>query len=164
MIVGTWYGNSNPNMYYAKRSISLLLLLLSCQGPALWDPMDWKYHRAPCPSSSLGVFPSSSTLSQWCHPTISSSVVPFSSCLQSFPASWSFPMSWLFASGGQSIGTSSSESVLPMHIQSWFPLGLIWSPCSPKDSLKSRSVMPPALFFSLKIALLFKSFVVSYKL
>ena len=124
-------------MYYAKRSISLLLLLLRCQGPALWDPMDWKYHRAPCPSSSLGVFPSSSTLSQWCHPTISSSVVPFSSCLQSFPASWSFPMSWLFASGGQSIGTSSSESVLPMHIQSWFPLGLIWSPCSPRDFQES---------------------------
>ena len=107
MIVGTWYGNSNPNMYYAKRSISLLLLLLRCQGPALWDPMDWKYHRAPCPSSSLGVFPSSSTLSQWCHPTILSSVIPFSTCLQSFPASGSFPVSWLFTSGCQSIGALS---------------------------------------------------------
>ena len=62
-------------------------------------------------------------LSQWCHPTISSSVVPFSSCLQSFPASGSFPRSQLFASGGQSIGASASASVLPMNIQDWFPLG-----------------------------------------
>ena len=59
----------------------------------------------------------------WCHPTISSSVVPFSTCLQSFPASGSLPMSWLFASGGQSISTSASTSVLPMNIQGWFPLG-----------------------------------------
>ena len=62
------------------------------------------------------------SISRWCHPTISSSVVPFSSCLQSFPASGSFPMSWLFTSGGQSIGASAS--VLPMNIQGWFPLGL----------------------------------------
>ena len=60
-------------------------------------------------------------LSRWCHPTISSSVVPFSSCPQSFPASWSFPMSQLFASGGQSIGVSASISVLPMNTQDWFP-------------------------------------------
>ena len=64
-------------------------------------------------------------LSWWCHPTISSSVNPFSSCPQSFPASGSFPMSWFFASGGQSIGASASASVLPMKIQGWFPLGLI---------------------------------------
>ena len=63
-------------------------------------------------------------LSQRCHPTISSSVIPFSSCLQSFPASGSFPMSWLFASGGQSVGASASVSVLPMNFQDWFPLGL----------------------------------------
>ena len=63
-------------------------------------------------------------MSQWCHPTISSSVVPFSSHLQSFPASGSFLMSWLFTSGGQSIGVSTSASVLPMNIQGWFPLGL----------------------------------------
>ena len=62
-------------------------------------------------------------LSQWCHPTISSSVVPFSSCLQSFPASESFPMSQFFASGGQSIGVSASTPVLPMNNQGWFPLG-----------------------------------------
>ena len=68
-------------------------------------------------------------LNQWCHPTISSSVLPFSSCPQSFPASGSFLMSWLFSSGGQSIRASASASVLPMNIQDWFPLGLtglIW--------------------------------------
>ena len=65
-----------------------------------------------------------STLSQWCHPTISSSVVPFTSCLQSFPASGSFPMSQPFASGGQSTGASALASVFPMNIQGWFPLGL----------------------------------------
>ena len=64
-------------------------------------------------------------LSWWCHPTISPSVVPFSSCLQSFPASGSFPIIWLFASGGQSIGASASVSVLPVNSQDWFPLGLI---------------------------------------
>ena len=80
--------------------------------------------RLPCPSPSSGACSNSCPLSQWCHPTISSSVVPFSSCLQSFPASGSFPMSWLFASGGKSIGASASASDLPMNIQDWFPLGL----------------------------------------
>ena len=70
-----------------------------------------------------GVYPNSSPLSRWCHPTISSSVVPFSSCLQSFPASGSFPMSQLFASGGRSIGVSASTSVLPMNTQDWSPVG-----------------------------------------
>ena len=70
--------------------------------------------------------------------TISSSVVPFSFCLQSFPASWSFPMSWLFASGGQSIGTLASASILPMNIQGWFPLGWTgWISLSPRDSQES---------------------------
>ena len=71
-----------------------------------------------------GVYSNSCPLSQWCHPTISSSVVPFSSYLQSFPASGSFPVSQFFASGGQSTGVSASTSVLPMNIQSWFPLRL----------------------------------------
>ena len=77
--------------------------------------------RLPCPSPAPRTYSNSCLSSQWCHPTISSFVVPFSSCLQSFPASGSFPMSWLFASGGQSIGASAS--VLPMNIQDWFPLG-----------------------------------------
>ena len=82
-----------------------------------------QHTRPPCPSPTTGVHSNSCPLSQWCHPAISSSVIPFSSCLQSFPASGSFPMSQFFASGGQSIGGSASTSVLPMNIQDWFPLG-----------------------------------------
>jgi len=83
----------------------------------------WKHTRLPCPSPSSWVCSTSCPLSLWCHLTISSSIAPFSSCLQSFPASGSFPVSRLFASGGQSIGASASASVLSMNIQSWFPLG-----------------------------------------
>ena len=80
--------------------------------------------RPPWPSSTPWVHSKyMGFLCQWCHPTISSSIVPFSSCLQSFPASGSFPMSQFFASGGQSIGVSASASVFPMNIQDWFPLG-----------------------------------------
>ena len=79
--------------------------------------------RLPCPSLSPGVCANSCSLSWWCHPTMSSSVAPFSSLLQSFPASGSFPMSQFFTSGGQSFGASTSASVLPMNIQGWFPLG-----------------------------------------
>ena len=88
------------------------------------NPMDCSTPSFPCLSQSPRVCSNSCPLSQWCHPTISSSVVPFSSCLQSFPASASFLMSRLFASGGQSFGASASASVLPMNIQGWFPLGL----------------------------------------
>ena len=83
-----------------------------------------QHTRPPCPSPTPGAFSNSCPLSQWCHPTISTSVVPFSSRLQSFPALGSFPTSQLFTSGGQSIGVSASTSVLPMNIQDWFPLGL----------------------------------------
>ena len=79
--------------------------------------------RLPCPSPTPGAYSNSWLSSQWCHPTISFSVIPFSSCLQSFPASGSFPMSQFVASGGQSIGFSASVSVLSMNIQDWFPLG-----------------------------------------
>ena len=87
------------------------------------QPHGLQYARPPCPSPMPGVYANSCPLSWWCHPTISSSVVPFSSCLQSFPVSRSFQMSQLFASGSQSIGVSTSASVLPMNIQDWFPLG-----------------------------------------
>ena len=83
-----------------------------------------QYTRPPCPSPTPGAYSNSGPLSQWCHPTISSSVIPFSSRLQSFPVSGSFPMSQFFTSGGQSIGVSASASVLPMNSQDWFPLGL----------------------------------------
>ena len=80
--------------------------------------------RLPCPSPTPGACSNSCPSSQWCHPTTSSSVIPFSSHLHTFPASRSFPMSQFFTSGGQSIRVSASASVLPMNIQDWFPLGL----------------------------------------
>ena len=83
-----------------------------------------QYTRLPCPSTTPGAYLNSCPLSQWCHPTISSSVVPFSSCLQAFPASGSFPVSQFFTSGGQSLGVSASTSVLPVNIQDWLSLGL----------------------------------------
>ena len=86
-------------------------------------PHELQHARPPCPSPTPGVHSDSRPSSLWCHPTISSSVVPFCSHLPSFPASGSFPMSQLFASGGQSIGVSSSASVLSMNIQDWSPLG-----------------------------------------
>ena len=82
-----------------------------------------QHARPPCPSPTPRVYPNSCPLSQWRHPTITSSVIPFSSCPQSFPASGSFQLSQLFATGGQSIGVSASTSVLPMNTQDWFPLG-----------------------------------------
>ena len=86
-------------------------------------PYGLQQARPPCPSPTPGVDSNSCPLSRWCHPTISSSVIPFSSCLQSFPASGSFQMSQFFTSGSQSIGVSASASVLPMNIHNWFPLG-----------------------------------------
>ena len=80
-------------------------------------------HQASRPSPTPGVYPNSCPLSWWCHPAISSSIIPFSSCPQSLPASGSFPMSQLFAWGGQSIGVSASTSVLPMNTPDWSPLG-----------------------------------------
>ena len=82
-------------------------------------PHELQHARSPCPSPTPGVHPNSCPLSQWCHPTISSSVIPFSSCPQSFPASGSFQMSQLFPSGGQSIGVPASTSVLPKNTQDW---------------------------------------------
>ena len=85
-------------------------------------PHEPQHSRPACPSPTPGVYPNSCPLSQWCHPTISSSVILFSSCPQSFPASGSFPMSQLFTSGGRNIGVSASTSVLPMNTQDWSPL------------------------------------------
>ena len=94
--------------------------------------------RLPCPSPTFRACSNSCPSSWWCHPTISSSVIPFSSCPQSLPASESFPMSQLFASGGRTIGVSASTSVLPINTQDWSPLGWIgWISCSPRDSEES---------------------------
>ena len=107
-------------------------------------PHGLQHARLPCPSPTPGVCSNSCPSSGWCHPTISSSAIPFSSCLQSFPASGSFLMSQFFPSGGQSIGasTSASASVLLMNIQDWFPLGF-----TGLISLQSKgllSVQPPS--------------------
>ena len=98
-------------------------------------PHEPQHTRPPCPSPTPGVHPNPCPLSRWCHPTILSSVVPFSSCPQTFPASGSFPRSQFFELGGQSIGVSVSASVPPVNIKDWFPLGLTgW------DSLQSKGL------------------------
>ena len=89
-----------------------------------WQSHGLQYSRLTYPSPFPGACSNSHPLSWWCYPTILSSVIPFSSCLQSFPASGSFPMSQLLTSGGQSIGVSASASVLSVNIQGWFPVGL----------------------------------------
>ena len=86
-------------------------------------PHESQHSRPPCPLPTPRIYSNSCPSSRWCHPAISSSVIPFSSCPQSLPASGSFPMSQLFSSGGQSIGISASASVLPMNTQDWSPLG-----------------------------------------
>jgi len=103
-------------------------------------PHELQHARPPYPKPTPGVHSNSRPLSRWCHPAISSSVIPFSSCPQSLPASGSFPMSQLFTWGGQSIGVSASASFLPKNTQDWSPLEwtpLVGSPCSPKDSQQS---------------------------
>ena len=109
----------------------------SVMSDPLW-PHELQHTRPPCPSPSPGVHSNSCPLCRWCHPAISFSVFPFSSCLQSFPASGYFPMSQLFTLGDQSIGVSALASVLPMNTQGWSPLEwLVGSPCSPRDSQES---------------------------
>ena len=118
--------------YFPKEIEFISKLLLTCD--CVWycccsdavmsdslQPHGLQHARLPCSSLSPGVWSDSCPLSQWCHPTISSFVASFSSCPQSFPTSGSFPMSQLFASGGQSVGASTSASVLPVNVQSWFP-------------------------------------------
>ena len=108
--------------WYSVISIPLHCCSVIQSCPTL-QPDGLQHARLPCPSPSPGICSNLYPLSPWCHPATSSSVVPFSSCLQSFPASGSFLMSQFFTSGGQSIGASASESVLPVNIQDWFPLG-----------------------------------------
>ena len=108
-----WY------IYTIKYSVQFSHSVVS---DSLW-PHGLQHSRLPCPSPTPGVYSNSCPLSRWCHPAISSSVVPFFSCLQSFPASGAFQMSELFISGGQSTVVSASTSVLPMNIQDWSPLG-----------------------------------------
>ena len=107
--------------------VSVFSVQFSCSvmSNSSW-PHGLPHARLPCPSPTLGTCSNSCPSSQWCHPTISSSVICFSSCLQYFPASGPFPVSQFFTSGGQSFGSSASASVLPMNIQDWLPLGLTY--------------------------------------
>ena len=118
--------------------VSLWLLQFSSVAQsrlALCKPHGLQHGRLPCPSSTPEACSNSCLSSWWCHPTISSSVIPLSYHLQSSPVSGAFTMSQFFTSGGQSIGASASASVLPVDIQDWSPLGWTgWSPCSPRDS------------------------------
>ena len=113
-------------MLHFRKCFELGRLQFSCSFMSdSLQPRGLQHTRPPCPSPAPGIHPNPCPSSQWCHPTILSFVIPFSSCHQSFPASGSFPMSQLFAWGGQSIGVSASASVLPMNTQDWSPLGWI---------------------------------------
>ena len=122
---------------------------------SLW-PHELQNARPPCPSPTPGVHPNPCPLSQQCHPNISSSVVPFSSCPQSFPAPGAFQMSQLFTSGSQSIGVSASTSVLPKKIQDWFPLGWTgWISLQPKGLPRvfSNTTVQKHQFFGAQLSL-----------
>ena len=119
-------------------------------------PHEPQHTRPPCPSPTPWVYPSPCPLSRWCHPTISSSVIPFFSCPQSFPASGSFQMSQLFASGGQSIGVSASAAVLPKKSQDWSPLGWTgWISLQSKGLWRvfSNTTVQKHQFFSTQLSL-----------
>ena len=118
--------NAAPrDVHWAFAQLQMIILVIQFSRSVVSDslrPHGMLQARLPCPSPTPGACSNSCPLSQWWHPTISSSILPFSFCLQPFPASRSFPMSPFFTSGGQNTGVSASASVLPMNIQDWFPL------------------------------------------
>ena len=137
-----------------EASLSSVQFSRSIVSDSLW-PHELQHARPPCPSPTSRVHPNSCPSSQWCHPAISSSVVPFSSCPQSFPASGSFPMSQLFTWGGQSIGVSASASVLPMNTQGWSPSGWIgWISLQSKglSRIFSNTTVQKHQFFSAQLS------------
>ena len=120
------------------------------------EPHESQHSRPPCPLPTPGVYPNPCPRSQWCHPAISSSTIPFSSCPQSLPASGSFPVSQLFAWGSQSIGVSASTSVLPVNTQDWSPLGWTgWISLQSKGLLWvfSNTTVQKHQFFSAQLSL-----------
>ena len=148
------YSTEKYNHYFVITSdgvqFSSVQFSHSVVSDSLW-PHGLQHTRLPCPSPTPRVYPNSCPLSQWCNPTISSSVVPFSSGLQPFPASESFPMSQLFAWGGQSTGVSASTSVLPMNTRDWSPLGWMgWISMQSKGLLRifSNTTVQKHQFFS----------------
>ena len=152
------------NSAFLELTLPFLLLLFqsgqfssvaqSC--PTLWDPMNCSTPGLPVPSPTPGVHSNSCPSSQWCHPAISTSIVPFSSCPQSFPASGSFPVSQLFAWGGQSIGVSALASVLPINTQDWSPLewaGLISLQSKGLSRVFSNTTVQKHQFFGAQLSL-----------
>ena len=130
-------------------------------------PHGLQHARLPCPSPSPEACSNACPLSRWCHPTISSSIIPFCSCPQFFPASGSFLISQLFVWGGQSIGASASASVLPMNIQDWFPLGLtdlIFLQFKGLSRVFSNTTVQKYQFFSTQLSLLSNSHIHTWPL
>ena len=147
-----------------KMIFSSVQFMHSVMSYSLW-PNGLQHARLPCLSPTPGACSNSCPLSRWCHPTISSSVVPFSTCLQSFPASGSFPRSQFVASGGQNIVILASTSVLPMSIQGWFPLGLTGLISLQSKGLSrvfSNTTVQKHQFFSAQLSLTSSSDAVPY--
>ena len=148
-------GNKKGKKNYMKIIFSSIQISCSVL-PYSLQPHGLQHARFPCPSQTLRACSDSGLWSWWCHPTISSSIVPFSSCLQSFPAIGSFPMNQLFTSGGQSIGVSASASILLMNIQDSFPLGLtglIFLQSKVLSRVFSNTIVPKHQFFGPQLSL-----------
>ena len=142
-------------------SVCLVLFSHSVMSLSL-RPHGLQHARLPCPSPTPRAYSNSCPLSQWCHPSISSSVIPLSSCCQSFPASGAFPVSQVFSSGGQSTGVSVSASVLPVNIQYWFPLGWTgWISLQSKglSIVFSNTAIQKHEFFSTQLSLYSKPYI-----
>ena len=133
----------------------------------LFAPHGLQHTRPPCPSPTSGLFLNSCPSSRWCHPTVSTSVIPFSSYLQSFPASVSFPVSQFFTSGGQSIGILASASVFPVNMQDWFPLQLTGSISLQSKGFSrvfSNTTLQKHQFFSTQLSLYSNSHIHTWRL
>ena len=142
-------------LWLSRTPLCIYQFSRSVVSSSLW-PHGLQHTRPPCLSPTPRVYSNSSALSRWCHTTISSFVVPFFSCLQSFPASGSLQMSQFFTSGGQSIGVSTSASVLPINIQHWFPLGWTgWISLQSKGLSRvfSNTTVQKHQFFSAQLSL-----------
>ena len=144
-------------LYYIQiccMQVTLVQFSHSVVSDSLW-PHGLQHARLPCPSPTLRTYSNPGPSRWWCHPTISSSVIPLSSCPQSFPAYESFSVSQ-FTSGDQSIGVSALALVLPMNIQDWFPLGwLVGSPCSSRDSQESSPTLQSKIINSSALSFLY---------
>ena len=154
-LISLTLGESSLTQKYKLYQFSSVQFSRSVGSDSLW-PHESQHARPPCPSPTTGVHSDSRPSSQWCHPAISSSVVTFSSCPQSLPASGSFPMSQLFAWGGQSIGVSASTSFLPRNTQGWSLLGwpgLIFLQSKGLSRVFSNTIVQKHQFFSAQLSL-----------